>query len=116
MFLNKEDAEGQQYEFVHNTVYNFTGTGPIKLFCLSSIVGEVHPISTITIRNNIFALGQNAEIFDQYGYKKFYGNTNGKRGFTAIILDIASRALMFFQTPANTGITGMECMVRQILR
>ena len=85
MFLNKDDAEGQEYEFVHNTVYNFTGTGPIKLFCLSSIVGEVHPISNITMRNNIFALGQNAERFDQYGYKNFYGNTNGTRDFTEII-------------------------------
>ena len=33
MFLNREDAVGQRYEFAYNTVHNFTGTAPIKLFC-----------------------------------------------------------------------------------
>lgn len=33
MFLNREDAVGQRYEFAYNTVHNFTGSGPIKVFC-----------------------------------------------------------------------------------
>ena len=33
MFLNREDAVGQKYEFAYNTVHNFTHRGPIKLYC-----------------------------------------------------------------------------------
>ena len=33
MFLNREDAVGQRYEFAYNTVHNFTGISPIKLYC-----------------------------------------------------------------------------------
>lgn len=56
MFLNKEDAAGQEYEFIHNTVYNFTGTAPIKVYCLGTADPLVdHPMSSITVRNNIFS-------------------------------------------------------------
>ena len=84
MFLNKEESVGQEYEFVHNTIYDFTGTGPLKMYCLSTVENEVHPTANVTVRNNIFALGSNATIYDSYGFKRFYGNTNGVDGLDCL--------------------------------
>ena len=84
MFLNKEENVGQEYEFVHNTIYDFTGTGPLKMYCLSTVENEVHPTANVTVRNNIFALGPSATIYDSYGFKRFYGNTNGVDGLDCL--------------------------------
>lgn len=81
MFLNKEDTSGQEYEFVHNTVYDFTGKSPVKLYCLTTEEPtSVNNVATITMQNNIFGLGLNEEVLTGANgpYKRFYGNTNGK--------------------------------------
>ena len=69
---------------MHNTIYDFTGTGPLKMYCLSTVENEVHPTANVTVRNNIFALGPSATIYDSDGFKRFYGNTNGVDGLDCL--------------------------------
>lgn len=56
-------------------------------------------------------MGLNAEIYDQYGHKKFYGNTDGKyQGkLFAIIIQTSSYTDKLFVPPVK-GIVGMDCM------
>eukprot|EP00588_Corethron_pennatum_P023729 CAMPEP_0194318730 /NCGR_PEP_ID=MMETSP0171-20130528/15292_1 /TAXON_ID=218684 /ORGANISM="Corethron pennatum, Strain L29A3" /LENGTH=344 /DNA_ID=CAMNT_0039075721 /DNA_START=341 /DNA_END=1375 /DNA_ORIENTATION=+ len=84
-FYHREDAANQRYEFVHNTVYNFTATSPVKFYCLGTVDPENQPAVQAIVRNNVFAEGPNAEIMEEpYGYKKFYGNTNGIVGLDCL--------------------------------
>jgi len=84
-FYNREDAANQRYEFVHNTIYNFTGNSPVKFYCIGTVDPDNQPPFHAIVQNNVFAEGPNAEVFDEpYGFKKFYGNTNGIVGLDCL--------------------------------
>ena len=84
MFLNCEDAQGEVYELVHNTIYNFTGNSPVKFYCKGTVDEATQPPVMARVQNNIFSEGSNTEIYDAYGFKKFYGNTDGITGLDCL--------------------------------
>jgi len=106
-FYNREDAANQRYEFVHNTVYNFTGNSPVKFYCIGTVDPENQPPVKAIVRNNVFAEGPNAENLEEpYGYKKFYGNTNGIVGLDCLDYNDARENNVWHLVKSTTTTTG----------